>query len=385
MENNKNTVHIYYNSSLDGRISAAYYFQYIKRTDPKYNRTMLYEVDPDEELDITKIIEGDMIVFLDYPFSTIYNWNIFIGIINLKKNHVVWFDHHMSSIRLLTYFNDRVNNIDSSYIYNSLKNGGDVFYYRENNLDIYYTNNYSTTYGIWCYCNSKLNSTFVEDSSFLNPSAYDIPLLVKYVDHYACNKRSLKNTIEFNYGIYSISKNPKKLHKKLDYPNNLDLFDSDNNNILALETDIIKRCIDDGKIIKKYLHAKNKESIKSSAIKFNIKIGNNNYNCIAINTKSNSLIFEDLINEYDIVCTFHMANYNIEAWEYSLYSNKEFTFGEYSCVDIANMMRNLKFHISSGGNSNAAGFVLSKLIIYPNCTIKIYKTIFGKIKLKVLK
>ena len=393
MSNGVRAVHVYHHNDMDGKMSAAYFFNFIKRYDKSYTRTIFHSIDYSVEIDLENIHKNDMVVFLDYSFSNSKNWEGFINLINKKDNDILWIDHHKTSEDRFEYFlnkteeNEKCDGLDDdctiTKMYDSIN--GNIFYYNEPKLTVYYTKDYCATYATWVYCHTMLNNIDknADYELYLDPTKNNVPLMVQYVDSYDCWKMNKPNTHDFNYAMDRYINKPKKVFDKLTYPEDLDIF-VENSELRTFEKGIIKTIVSDGKKIHAYLDTRNR-SIRCNGgkIEFNIRIGHNFYRCVAMNIHGNSMVFGELYNEYDIVCPFHMLNTNNGCWKYSLFSRLRFENGAKTCEDIAKAIGSTKDAFSGGGHSNAAGFVLKKQIITPGCTININKNIFGNYKIKV--
>ena len=73
MSNGVRAVHVYHHNDMDGKMSAAYFFNFIKRYDKSYTRTIFHSIDYSVEIDLENIHKNDMVVFLDYSFSNSKN------------------------------------------------------------------------------------------------------------------------------------------------------------------------------------------------------------------------------------------------------------------------------------------------------------------------
>ena len=369
-------IHLFHHNDLDGRMSAAYFYQFIRKYDRAYTKTIFYEIDyvADIKDKLSKLRKGDMVVFLDYSFSNDNNWNTFTDLWAKMENKIIWIDHHATSTERFYYFRDKaLHNIGCVTDHNDNK----TFYYTSEMVEVYYTKGYCATYATWCYAYAKLHNLYVGTVDIPR----DVPLMIEYVDSYDCWKLHMPNTIEFEYGIYRYTPNPRKILRKLGYPDDLSMFSVDSDSNIELERSIIKKITNEAATIRYYIDNRNEIFKERNAFELDIKINNDSLHCLALNTHGNSTVFGNSIKEYDIVIPFYMTNEGL--WKYSLFSDNDFK-DRSSCRTIAEALRYTKGAISGGGHDNAAGFVLTKQIFKPDTTIEIKKTLFGKYKYKIL-
>ena len=277
-------------NDLDGRGARALVAQY----ENNYNEEDYFEVDYVQELPLDKILKDEKVYFVDYSFSK-NTYHVLLEILKITKN-VIWIDHHQSSIDLI-----------------------DEYPELESIEGIVRNNNISGAGLTWMYFNKK------DDLS-------EAPEFVKLISDYDCWILSNKDAMFFKLGMDAL---PNK--NVNDEVWSILLSDS-------LEDDLIKM----GKTISLYMENDNREYCEKYS--FETKLPGFDYKVLACNRKSNSLLFGDKINDYDIVCPFV---YDGNKYTYSLFTNKD----NIDCRKIAESF-------GGGGHKQAAGFSNDNLIFH---------------------
>lgn len=277
-------------NDLDGRGARALVAQY----ENNYNEEDYFEVDYVQELPLDKILKDEKVYFVDYSFSK-NTYHVLLEILKITKN-VIWIDHHQSSIDLI----DEHPELES--IEGIVRN-----------------NNISGAGLTWMYFNKK------DDLS-------EAPEFVKLISDYDCWILSNKNAMFFKLGMDALP--------------NKNVNDEVWSTLLSdsLEDDLIKM----GKTISLYMENDNREYCEKYS--FETKLPGFDYKVLACNRKSNSLLFGDKINDYDIVCPFV---YDGNKYTYSLFTNKD----NIDCRKIAESF-------GGGGHKQAAGFSNDNLIFH---------------------
>ena len=277
-------------NDLDGRGARALVAQY----ENNYNEEDYFEVDYVQELPLDKILKDEKVYFVDYSFSK-NTYHVLLEILKITKN-VIWIDHHQSSIDLI-----------------------DEYPELESIEGIVRNNNISGAGLTWMYFNKKVDLS-------------EAPEFVKLISDYDCWILSNKDAMFFKLGMDAL---PNK--NVNDEVWSILLSDS-------LEDDLIKM----GKTISLYMENDNREYCEKYS--FETKLPGFDYKVLACNRKSNSLLFGDKINDYDIVCPFV---YDGNKYTYSLFTNKD----NIDCRKIAESF-------GGGGHKQAAGFSNDNLIFH---------------------
>jgi len=377
-------IHIFHHNDLDGRLSAALLYQYFKKHRREYNKTIMHEVNYSNNIDLDVIPTDDVIAFVDFSFSEDKNWNTFISCAELKLNPMIWIDHHKSSENKFDYFRNKMaqsNGAASDFMYDRMDCDKEsaVFYYSSDTLEVFYTQGYCATVGVWLWCNGKINN----NRDFLDVSNANLTKLVKYADSYDLWKMNQPNTIQFNYGMINITTNPKKMLAEMGFPTDMDFFDASNKKYCIEEDKIIESIISEGEIVDKYVQNHNEFLRRCTSIKFLIKHKDRLLTGIAMNSPGNSLMFGPEYDAYHVVVPFYMTSEG--TWKYSMFAKDDPKECDYffDCGDIAEILGKLSIGCNGGGHAQAAGFVLSKQILRPYCEIEIRQSLFGKYYIRI--
>jgi len=369
-------IHIYHHNDNDGKFAAALMYQYFKRYDKRYRKTLFYSIDYITEINLENIPMEDCLIFVDYSFSNQHNAD------QLLKAHernipIVWIDHHKSS---------------EHFLWNVL--GRDVYGIQEqDNLVTYYDTTFSATRLCWNYCRSRAIvksevepwdkvKTYTEAEYIAN----NIPNFIKYVDDYDLWKFSKgDNAHLFHYGVNVQEYNLKTLIN--DILSERDVAMSDSYNIFEDQIDSINKksfkFIQDvlgvGGNILKYNDVRYNLEREFGAFQFKIvdtftTKNKLTWTGVAMNIHSNSESFGDLYNKYDIVCPFVMSKHGL--WKYSLFSKMKDPNLDLS--KYAEILGSTKGGSGGGGHAKASGFQHYDLLLAPNVVIYIKPKAFSK-------
>ena len=282
----------FHHNDLDGRCAGAMVSQYMDNRDPSNFIEVDYVKVPSADI----VSRGEDVFIVDYSFTekTAHQLKAFID----KKCHVIWIDHHQSSVDLLHHIDDP-----------------EFQFLKSKNLHI--------------VVDTKLCGAALTFMYFEYETGHSMPRFLRYVDDWDRWTKRHSETRKFKLGIESIPHSPTdQIWRNL-------MFDSDTTEHLLQEGDIIER----------YVDKSNAAYCKAFAFKCTFE----NLNCYALNVRSNSEIFGDLINHCDAVITFI---YDGDVYRYSIYSANP----EIDCSKIA-----VKY--GGGGHKGAAGFESDRLYI----------------------
>lgn len=304
-------IHIYHHNDHDGIVSAGVLYNFLLDRDVYRTEDIsFYMIDYNKLLNFDHINfeKLDQVYFLDYSFSNKYNIAQLEKLLNrrLRKDDVVWIDHHLSSM--------------------------DLF----NNYDIEGVRNTSLCGAAWTYvyCHGWIGQyDDITKERNISTSFHNdpkIPMFLKYIDDYDCWKKLYKHTNDFHYGLTISDPTDETISR---------LLVTDDGIIGAIENVAFK-----GKDIQEYLNFENKEyHINMYGFEYVLPEEHGGLRCFCINRKGNSLMFGDKIKEYDAVIPFYFNN---GKWTYSIYTNKD----EINCEEVAKSY-------GGGGHKGAAGWV----------------------------
>jgi oligoribonuclease NrnB/cAMP/cGMP phosphodiesterase (DHH superfamily) len=288
-----NKIIVLHHDDRDGRGAAAVISEAFNIYDPNQFIELNY-IDP---IPVDRIEEDAEVWIVDYSIT---DKNIdAINEILLKTSNVIWIDHHKAS-------------------FNSMKE-----YAFLNILDGIRSNDFSGMALTYMYIH-KVHS--IEEC----------PNFVRFIDDYDRFQFKLPETMCFQYGLATYPYGPTDMVWK---------------KLFAQDLSTMNNIIESGKIINTYMIETQKKILKDNAFETEIE----GYSCLAISHCSDSFIFGDKINNYDICCVFTYIG-DRELFKYTIYTNKENEIkGKIDCNAIAN-----KF--GGGGHAGAAGFSSKKLI-----------------------
>lgn len=276
-------------NDLDGRGARAIVAHY----ENNYNTEDYFEVDYVQELPLDKIKKDEKVYFVDYSFSK-NTYHRLLKILEITKN-IIWIDHHQSSIDLI----------------NEHPELGDI-------KGLVMDKKISATGLAWMYFNREYD---------LN----EAPRFIKLISDYDCWILNNEDAILFKLGMDSLP--TKNVNDDI-----WSMLLSGN-----MENDLLKM----GKIIAMYTENEHKEYLEKYSFETKIP-GFEEYKVLACNRRSNSLLFGDKINEYDIICPFVFDG---DKYTYSIFTNKD----NIDCKVIAESF-------GGGGHKQAAGFTSDNII-----------------------
>ena len=210
---------------------------------------------------------------------------------------IVWIDHHASSVNLLA--TGRVpSQID--YLVDSSR------------------------------CGAFLTYQYLHRGEIESVDAF--PKFLGLVDHYDRHVKDdyFQSSVCFNLGIMAIP--------------GLSPTSEVLRNLLAGDQVIANYYIKRGKIIYEYLQEYNRNLLKKSAVIVNVR----GIRCIALNTTSNSMVFESVRDKFPLCMAW---SFNGREYKYSIYNED----GTVDCNKIANTF-------GGGGHPGAAGFNSEQLL-----------------------
>ena len=254
---------LYHLSDMDGWCSAAI----VALKTNNYNKEDYIGIDYNkhkiEDMDFSNIF-GEVIYISDLSFTE-KNMNVLLNL--AKNNHVIWCDHHASSVELIKKY-PQLEKIDGK---RSIDYSGCMLTYIHLN----------------------------------NCSADNVNRVVKLVSDW--------DTFQHKFGdITRYFKNAIDSDSWFTYPLSLQwkLLLSDNTE------NELNKLISKGKIIDEYINTEYARYRTSNAYESEY----NGIRCAVLNRAANSLIFGDLYERYPFVSTFV---YDGQKFKYSIYSNKE--------------------------------------------------------------
>lgn len=338
----KKAVHIFHHNDLDGRAAGGLWYEYFDRYRDDVEMYFMHEVDYTMKLD-TEIHKGDVVVFVDYSFSSNDNIEYLKKLLN-NGYEVYWIDHHKTSHDL---FNDLVE---------------------DPNLDFINFNPFIDS----CYCAAYLSYLYIMRNK-LGKEPSLIPDVIRYVDSYDCWKFDMPDTKAFHYGMLGRFYTAKGFFRNTIFNCNksFNIFEYGEREIRC-EDESIEDIIAYGKNIEKYDEV---SSMKwRDACGFPVMIIDNansgTYVGYAMNIRGNSFVFGDKIKKYDFVMPFFYKNNNV--WKYSLFSENGT-----DCEYLAKMFGKA-YKLGGGGHKNAAGFQSGTCIFDRGDQFFINKALFRK-------
>ena len=323
---------IIHHDDMDGKFSGALIYNYEKNADwikcieVDYTMNLVDIIDED-----ILTLEGLIVYFVDYSFSKKENVDIILSILD-NNGQVVWIDHHVSSEKTLALLPSEISN--------------------NNNFKAIVNTKYCATVLCYEYVSGTRNHKKV----------------FNLVDSWDCWKHNIPEDRFFNEGFRSMHYFVEELGNIIgDILKNKDAEDH-----------FINKMISAGKGICTYVDTNNMALLSKNGFEFNIDYFGKVYKCLAIFQYGNSMVFGDKINDYDIVS---LIRFNGSQYVYSLYSNKD----DIDCSKVAATLGTFS-RLGGGGHKGAAGFQTYENIMYKNCVVHAYKSLFlKKIKIKIIR
>lgn len=344
-----NNVWIFHHTDADGYCSGAITYSALKN---KLNKLALEIPESNWHLIASDyntkfvdfdIIENDIVAFVDLSFTLNTIWQL-ENIYDVTSN-IIWIDHHESDIDVLNK-NEEIDSITDEFTYCVI--GGRA-------------NKYSAALMCWAVFHDK-------EIEFA-------PEYVKLVSDWDTWTHELENSIYFNQYVNGVE-NYRLVSK--DENNNLIIdvnsiwfkLENESNNLdesTLNKTPLLNLAIKTGKPIVEDQRIKNQRYLRSNGFETTL-LG---YNVLACNQKSNSLLFGDKYNDYDIVCPFVLHERNGKLiYTYSLFSSNK----DVNCRKIAEQF-------GGGGHKGAAGFS-TKINIFTCSKLRLKWEIFKNTKFK---
>ncbi len=271
--------------------------------------TDFIEMDYKKRIPVELISKDERVYFLDYSFSK-ENIDQLKHIYDNITEYITWIDHHATSVE-------------------TIKNNKWI---EKSKINIFVQEGISGAGLTYIYLN-RLNVTpltFAESDK--------IPYYLKLIDDFDCWK--LKMIPESTYLKLAIDsfkvKNATAPIWRNMYMNEESILQPNN-----IDFGLLK----EGRIINRYVEAFNKEYLDNNGYESEI----DGHKCYVVNIDSNSWVFGDLINKYDVVLIW---TFDGEVYDYSIYSaNKSI-----DCSKIAS-------RYGGGGHPGASGFTQPELIL----------------------
>lgn len=339
----KKAVHIFHHNDLDGRAAGGLWYEYFDRYRDDVEMYFMHEVDYTMKLD-TEIHKGDVVVFVDYSFSSMNNIEYFKKLIS-NGYEIYWVDHHKTSQDLLNEFCKSGMQFNRCHVYI--------------NMD---------------FCAAALSYNYImTDILDKHPDTYETPAVIKYVDSYDCWKFDMPNTKAFHYGMLGRAYTAKGFFRNVIFScdKSFNIFEYGAREQLR-EYESMGAIIAYGKNIEKYDEVSSMKWRDACGFPVMI-IDNANTGCYigyAMNIRGNSFVFGDKIKKYDFVMPFFYKNNNV--WKYSLFSENGT-----DCEYLAKMFGKA-YKLGGGGHKNAAGFQSATCIFDRGDQFYINKVLFKK-------
>lgn len=295
-------IHIYHHNDLDGMSSAGIlaYHLYKQRKSTLYG--MKFYSCSYKELDTSNIKENDTVYILDYSFTEATKSQL-LDIYNKCNKHLIWIDHHDSSIELQKSNDETIKSIDGI----RSKQGSGV-------------------YLTYVYMNDMMKNIEKPMYAFIN-----IPTFILYISDYdTFSKALIPQSDWFKYGMDTHNINPtSSIWQQLmeDY-----------------DKQLLSDILEDGKLAYKYAMKELKSYYKSYG--FDAKF--EGYDIKVINRRTNSSAFGEDYKKADIVMSYV---YDGNLYKYSIFSSKE----DIDCSKLAEKY-------GGGGHKGAAGFSSNTIV-----------------------
>lgn len=147
-------------------------------------------------------------------------------------------------------------------------------------------------------------------SLIINGTTYAVPYAISLIDDYDVFRHNYKETIHWHYG-FQVEVRKEDPMSSIWGPL---VFDSP-----TISGKMVKKYIDEGITVEKYLKAFNQAQLKKAFVVENI-CGTDCTTLCLNTTSTGSLIFGDDINKFDACCTY-CFNGDTGMWEYHFYSS----------------------------------------------------------------
>ena len=319
--NSNKTIWLFHHNDMDGRVAAAITYRFLKTryVDGVFNKEDIpvrtVELNYGSRVPANyadEIQENDLVIFVDYSFTSETVKTQLMPVVSKTKNIVTWIDHHDSSLKLLS---DASWNVDGRVI--------PVIYNPES-------------------MSKWLNSgTALAYSYYFRRGSTPLPKEIKYVTGYDSWQR---DTSSWEYGAKL--NNAFRMQESIDPKNEVYQKFVDGCLREPLGLDYIDHLLEVGSVIMKYQDNQNKIISKSA-----YEVTFNGLNAVAINGVGNSNIFGDWYYAKDL-CIAYVYDGRNSTYRYTLYSNS----ADVDCSVIAEQY-------GGGGHKGAAGFTSSTKLV----------------------
>ena len=248
----------FYHNDIDGRCAASI----VARWENNYNEEDFIEYNYNEPIPTDRISPNEKVYFVDLSFSE-NSVDKLREIVDEKKCHLIWCDHHASSINLLGTYPQYIK-------IQGLRKIG--------------------------ISGAALTWMYLYGCEF-----EEIPRFIQLVSDFDCWIMKEKDTLNFKYGIEA------KDHDALSPLWNT-LVKDDSNGRGQLTYIIME-----GKIIRRYVKREYRETLAEYGYESTL----DGYKCLVVNRQANSLIFGDKMKAYPLVVNWA---YDGTRYKYSIYS-----------------------------------------------------------------
>lgn len=342
---------IFHHNDHDGIVSGAIMLKWLMDNGININDVTAFSIDYNKSIGelLPEVQKDDIVIFVDYSFSTEINKNVFISYAKTTRN-LIWIDHHKTSLSFvdqIVRIEENTGNKVATHLIDTRYSASMLCYFWASLLSLNNFNRYD------------LDDLIIDNLDILASTAKSDNKFIRYIDAWDIHDTS-KGIDFFNNEILNF-------HRGLKLSSDIkDFYNDDKFELLASPSEIVtsffgfikveidmvvKTAVRDGRMLSEYIESQDKFQL-ASAFPFTI----DGYNCIALNRKGPSTIFMEKYNEYDIVCPFMFDGVK---WTYSLFSGNQTP-----CLPIAE-------HFGGGGHPYACGFTLDELILYKDCHISI--------------
>lgn len=325
-DSNKNVIWVFHHTDLDGYASGHLVERFINEKQGLKD-AVINLIPSDYNINFNKfdIQENDMVWLVDLSFTEKTS-HVLKYLSNLTKN-LYWIDHHESNINLLKSDNILDKAVENWRICTI---GGNK-------------NKYSAAMLVYC----TLFQSIPEDA----------PMYIKLTSDWDTWTHDLPDSIYFNEAMNGLD-NYKLVDEDLKVDQNsiwIKLWQEKE----SKNTPILDGIINKGKPIVDDRRKKNERYLRSNGFEFDLF----GLDVLVCNMRSNSLLFGDKINDYDLVCPFVLQERNGKLiYTYSLFTAKE----DVNCEEIAKIF-------DGGGHKKAAGFSLSFNLFTDSIKLALYK------------
>lgn len=309
------SIWVFHHTDMDGYCSGHIVERWLHETGIKESESVneIHLIAADYNTDFSKfeILPNDVVIFVDLSF-TIKTVDRLKSIVrNITKN-IIWIDHHASNVDLVDNdeeFAEMVKEFPICVLGNK-------------------ENKYSAAMLTYC--------------TLFRAIPMDAPYYIKLVSDWDTWTHNLEDSIYFNEAMngdlyFRLVDEEGNINKECTY---IKLWEEAKNN----DYELVETLINKGKPVVDDRRVKDSRYLRSNGFEFELF----GYKWLVCNQRSNSLLFGDKINEYDIVCPFVLQQRNGKLiYTYSLFTaNKEI-----DCKEIAELF-------GGGGHQGAAGFSL---------------------------